>query len=265
MSNQNTDSFIGNWDVGSAANNFFRICNLISTDENYFSTFKTNSIFCQIIGNDVRSKEQAGLFLKNINQDLLLNLDKYKKNDLLGSPPLHFFVETGNISSGTLYFLSILSRIINHIGDIKNKTICEIGSGYGGQAKIILEYGVCNYTCIDVHAPLSLAKKYLSILGHNNINYIEHTNISDIHCDLVISNWCLSEFDDIGIDFYIKKVISNAKNGYFEMNMSDFSRKEKLIKNLQEIFEEVLVISEVVATGPATNFTLICKNNKNCK
>lgn len=257
------NKFEGTWDV-SEAEKFFEICKLITSEESIFSKFKTNPFFCGYIGNDIRTKNQANLFLQNINKNLLEDIEKYKINDLLGNPPLHFFEQTKYISSGTLYFLSILSRIINHFGDIKTKSICEIGSGYGGQATILLTYGVRSYTCIDEYRPLHLAKKYLESLNHKKVIFMDNKNIIVTTYDLVISNWCLSEFDDAGIDFYIKNVISKSKNGYFEMNMADLVRKKDLIQKLKLIFNEVIDIPEVVATGPTTNFLLICKNNKNC-
>jgi hypothetical protein len=259
-----SNEFKGRW-VAEQGDLFFKTCEELVNNERSFNSFKTHPIFCGFIGNDTRTKEQATKFLANINKELLNSINKYKTNDILGSPPLHYFEETGYISSGTLYFLSILSRIINTIGDIKNKKICEIGSGYGGQAKIILDYGVESYTCIDHEYPLKLATKYLSTFNYSNITYVNNKNVEEYSYDLVISNWCLSELDIEGIDFYLKNVISKSKNGYFEMNMESRVTKDWLLSKLNKIFIDVIEIPEVVSTGGPVNFLLICKNNKYLK
>lgn len=255
-------NFNGSWDV-NGGESFFNVCNQIVQNDELFTTFKTNSLFCNYIGNDIRSYEQCIGFLKNINNELLDEINKYKQNDILGSPPLHYFKNIGSISSGTLYFLSILSRILNNFSSIKDKNICEIGSGYGGQAKIILDFGVSSYTCIDEKRPLSLCQRYLRNFNHQNVVFYDNQNIKINKYDLVISNWCLSELDDVGIDFYIQNVISHSSNGYFEMNLVDLDRKNKLIEKLKTCFKEVTVIPEIINTGLSGNFLLICKNNKN--
>lgn len=252
-------SFEGRWDEDDCIG-FFNTCKAIVENESLFNSFKTNPIFCRFIGNDIRSVEQGLNFLKNIDFGLVGNIDKYKSNDKYGDPPIHYFDETGPISCGTLYFLSVLTRIIKNLGDIKNKSICEIGSGYGGQAKILLDYGVLNYCCIDQKEPLSLAKKYLSLFGYDNVEYMDCNSIINREYDLVISNWCLSELDDEGMNFYLNEVISKSKSGYFEMNTQEGPRKQNLISKLKQIYNTVDIIPEVVNTGrPNRNFLIICK------
>lgn len=256
----NKKIFAGNWAVNQG-DVFFQTCVNIVNDNNLFASFKTNPIFCVFIGNDVRTKQQSEKFLENILPSILKDIEKYRTNDLIGNPPLHYFEGLGKVSSGTLYFLSILSRILNNFDNLNTYRICEIGSGYGGQAKIILDYGVSQYTCIDDFRTLSLAKKYLDFFKYPNVEFKTIKEIDDNQYDLVISNWCLSEFDDEGIDFYLNTIIKNSKNAYFEMNMEDYSRKYNLINKLKNIFSEVTETTEVVKTGTPPNFLLICKNN----
>jgi hypothetical protein len=257
--------FIGSWMVpdNSENNNFFKFCREASESEIYFSSFKTNPNFTPIIGNDVRGYDIAKSSLKKITDySLLDNIEKYKENDLLGSPPLHFFPTIGKISSGTLYFMFILNNILEEFGDITNFDVCEIGSGYGGQANILLTYGVNQYTCIDNFSTLSLAKKYLTKNNKTNVIYYDTDNIeTDRNYDLVISNWCLSEMDQTGISFYIDNIVSKSRFGYFEMNMWDQDRKNFLLNEMKKHFKTVKVVDEIIKTHSNNNFLLICKKD----
>ena len=205
--------FEGKWIPYEAKddNPFSNICENICENEDLFSTFKTNPVFCQIIGNDIRGNQISEECLKKIkNQFILDNIEKYKKNDLYGGAPLNKLPIVGEISSGTIYFLLILDKIIENFGDINNFNVCEIGSGYGGQANILLMHGVKTYTCIDNQSTLKLAEKYLNKFTHGNVVYYDTDNIEvDREYDLVISNWCLSEFDNNGIKFALSNVIQH--------------------------------------------------------
>jgi hypothetical protein len=255
--------FEGKWIPYEAKddNPFSNICENICENEDLFSTFKTNPVFCQIIGNDIRGNQISEECLKKIkNQFILDNIEKYKKNDLYGGAPLNKLPIVGEISSGTIYFLLILDKIIENFGDINNFNVCEIGSGYGGQANILLMHGVKTYTCIDNQSTLKLAEKYLNKFTHGNVVYYDTDNIEvDREYDLVISNWCLSEFDNNGIKFYIDNIVSKSKYGYFEMNMWDKERKDFLLNEIKKHFPEVYVLDEDVKTHQNNNFLLICK------
>lgn len=256
--------FEGIWTpYGENTNNpFANICEFFCQDEFLFSNFKTHPIFCQIIGNDVRGPQIAEECLRKIkNESLLKNIEKYKKNDLYGGAPLYNLPIVGNISSGTIYFLLILDKIIENFGDISNFNVCEIGSGYGGQANILLSYGVKEYTCVDNKSTLKLAQKYLNKFNYDNVAYYDTDNIEvDREYDLVISNWCLSEFDDNGIKFYIDNIVSKSKYGYFEMNMWQEDRKMFLLDEMKKHFSVVFTLEEDVKTHHYNNnFLLICK------
>jgi hypothetical protein len=90
-----------------------------------FNNFKQNEIFRRIIGNDVRSKHIADQYYNKIrNSYLMKDIEKYKSNDLYGSPYLYNYPEIGLISPGTLYFLSILLEINELLLDIGGLNIC---------------------------------------------------------------------------------------------------------------------------------------------
>jgi hypothetical protein len=243
-------------------NLFFQKCQDFSKNDDLFNSFKQDPIFKIVIGNDVRTKEISDICFDYINDNhnyLFDKIIKFKENDIYGSPNLYEYSKIGKISPGTLYFMFILSRVIENFGDISNFSICEIGSGYGGQAKIFMDYGIKKYTCIDMKDTLLLAKKYLGKFKYDNISYIQADSIEIEKYDLVISNWCLSELDDDGILFYIKNIIEKSKYSYFEMNMWDITRKNKLINDLKKIYKNVNVYPELIKTSNNNNYTIICK------
>lgn len=259
------EKFNGNWVALNFAkgNDFFNFCKEATVSDDIFTTFKTNPNFTHIIGNDTRAYGIAKMCLEQITkQEILHQIEKYKENDLLGSPVMYSFENIGTISPGTLYFMFILNNIINEFGDIKDFNICEIGSGYGGQANTILTYGVKEYTCIDNVSTLGLAKKYLNRNNKSNVVFYDTDNIeTDRNYDLVISNWCLSEMDKDGIKFYVDKVISKSKYAYFEMNIWDLDRKQYLLDEIGKHFKTVKILDEIIKTHPNNNFLLICKKD----
>lgn len=222
---------------------FLKECEIIATT-NAFNDFKRNVIFSKVIGNDHKTKIETDALYNSIlsNKELVAKLPDFKRNDMLGTPQMTYYPLTGDISPGTLYFVAVLGNIISQIGDIKDFDIVEIGSGYGGQAEIILEYGCKSYTCIDVPETLNLCGRYLTTLGHNAVNFYTPGQIQDKKYDLVISNWCLSEMNLDGIIWYIEKVISKCKNGYFLMNIWDEDTKD-LVAHLMSLHFQTIQVS----------------------
>lgn len=254
----------GNW-LAESSDSFFKECSNIVNSKILFDNFKQNNIFTKIIGNDVRSVSVANQCLEKIKNSNLLNLiEKFKTNDKYGNPLLNSHEGIGQISGGTLYFIAILDDIINKIKDVKNLNIIEIGSGYGGQAKIILDYGVKNYTCVDVKEPLSLCKKYLSLFSYENVNFLDTSEIKNSELvesnNLVISNWCLSEFDNNGIKYYIDNIIKKCDYGYFLMNCWDIERQDFIKTEMAKHFSSISVIGEEIEThSSGNNFLLYIK------
>jgi hypothetical protein len=254
---QNTGTWLP---LESIGNTFLHECLKIVETPDLFATFKQNHIFRQVIGNDVLPKEISDILYKNLETDstILDRISLYKTNDIQGSPNLYNYPLTGDISPGTLNFLNILQSLTIQFGDISNFNIIEIGSGYGGQAKIILDHGVKSYSMIDVLPTLNLCKKYISSFEYKNVHFYDSNTIPVNTYDLVISNWCLSEFDETGILNYIETVIRNCTYGYFLMNIWD-SRKEFLLKNLKPYFNTIKEYPEYPKTHSNDNWLLVIK------
>ena len=120
-----------------------------------------------------------------------------------------------------------------------------------------------SYTCIDVLEPLNLCKKYLNIFKDDNVSFVNVENLDDLDFenkyDLVISNWCLSEFNVEGIGYYINNIIRFIDRGYFLMNIWDNDRKNFTINEFSKFFENVYIENEITKTNFNKNFLLWIK------
>jgi hypothetical protein len=255
------NSFIGTWNAyESMGNNFLTACYNIVNNPDEFKVFKRNAAFCSIIGNDVLEKNISdSIYDIIINDiDIMNKIDRFKTNDLYGSPKLYEYPILKTISPGTLYFIYILKDIRDKFGDLSNFNIVEIGSGYGGQAKIILDSDIKSYSMIDLEPTLNLCKYYLSLFNYKNVKFQTSDNIKQASYDLVISNWCLSEFDETGMEFYIENVIKYCNNGYFLMNSWDH-RKQFFIDALKPYFSYIQEYPEFPKTHANPNWLLVIK------
>lgn len=255
--------FSGTWvyEKEPIVDGFKDVCISAIENDNVFNTFKQNSKFCTVIGNDVLDKNISDKIYNNLFEGNLITIEelhKYKSNDLIGSPHLYEYDHIGKISPGTIYFANILKELRKYFGSLSNHRIVEIGGGYGGQAKIILDSGVISYTLIDIDPTLQLCKKYLSNFSYNNVEFVKADSIKINSYDTVISNWCLSEFDKEGMSFYIESIIKHCSQGYFLMNTWD-DRREYLLSEMRKYFTYVQTFEEFPKTHQNNNWILIVK------
>jgi len=259
MLNQN--SFSGTWNAyETMGNSFLTACQNIVNNPEEFKVFKQNAAFRSIIGNDVFERKVSDSIYDNIinDNDIMANIDLFKTNDLYGSPNLYDYPMLGSISPGTMYFINILKDLRDKFGNLTDFNIVEIGSGYGGQAKIILDSGVKSYSMIDLEPTLNLCKYYLSLFNYDNVKFQTADNIKQNSYNLVISNWCLSEFDESGMQFYIETIIKHCNYGYFLMNAWDH-RKQFFIDALKPYFSSIEEYPEFPKTHSNPNWLLVIK------
>ena len=258
-----TKEFKGEWEAckdNGLEDLFLKECESICHDREKFLSFKRNLIFTKVIGNDIRPKHISDVWYKFIeNTEIMKDIRKYKTNDIFGHPVFYYYPKTGIISPGTLYFLAITHDINTRLINIKDKKICEIGSGYGGQSKIFLDYGCKTVDLIDRKQTLGLANKYLKIFKYENVSFHPTTNVPDKEYDLVVSNWCISELDKEGTLFYLNNVVKKSQYGYFLINYTNEDKKDWFVKELKKIFSDVKIERENPKTNENTNYAILCK------
>jgi len=253
------NSFKGKWMADKQS--FREACIAISKD---LTGFKRNPAYFSHIGNDIRNQATASAFYNYIakHYPLLLfpmHFDEFLKNDLIGNPIIHRIADW-KVSAGTLRFIKVLGDIIDMNQD--PKTIIEIGSGYGGQCKIIKDlWQDVDYTLVDIPESLGVAKAYLKAL-HVEANFVAADNLKlEDGYDLVISDYCLSELDEKGIDFYFDTIISKCKSAYLTVNMN--AHYQHIINRLEDLFATVHMQAETPKTTRHENYTIRCINSIN--
>lgn len=203
--------------------------------------FKQDPDYIGYVGNDTRG---AGVILAF---DKVVNLPYVSENDKVGSPTLH-----EGKSAGTLRFMKVVQDTLEW--DIKD--IVEIGGGYGGQALVFNKLRPTKYTIIDIPEALKLAKAYLKDI---KVKFISSENVPKIETDLLISDYCISELNNKGVDFYLDRI--KAKYYYFTCNNMGES-KDYLVNRLKE-FCDITVVPEEPKTSHHDNYVIYAVANNN--
>ncbi len=197
------------------------VCRLAATNDEFFTTFKINQNYNEIV--EHVSYELGFEYLKLIPEDF--NFDIGKLNDRFGGPRTFDYPNIGQISPTSLRYLKVAFDINRLLHLSKYSIVAEIGPAYGAQALILKGlYGWQSYSFYDLEEPLALTEKYLRLNGIDvdNLCDFNDTNKFDSFLgeefDLVISNYAFSELTRQRQDAYLEKVISSSKQGYMIMN-----------------------------------------------
>lgn len=242
-------SFIGEW---SAEDDEWR-SNCLHLANN-LKDFKRDGIYCRKIANDLRDENTAINFYVYIKENyphLIKKLDTFKSNDTIGNPLL-YNVEDVIISPGTLRFV----KILGDIEDFSPKSIIEIGSGYGGQCKIITDYINVDYTLVDIPESLELAKAYLDFFDVRATFVSSENVVTNPSYDLVISDYAVTELDSVGMNFYIDNIIRKCKNASFTVNYNS-PVKQEFISLLKKLYYTVNITAEEPITL-GSNISIKC-------
>lgn len=223
--------------------------------------FKRHKVYTGFIANDMRDEAVTlsfYLYLKNHYPELLAKYNEFKINDKVGSPNLYKF-DQNLVSPGTLRFIKVLGDILLEFGS--SKKIVEIGSGYGGQCLVCKTYDESiDYTLVDIVPSLLVADMYLAkqLIKHNSIPATE-VQLKGMY-DLCISDYCLSEFDQEGVQFYIDNVLKNCHSAYITTNSLGMPLKD-FCKMLSQVYADISIMIENPKTSTHSNFILLCKGN----
>lgn len=221
-------------------NNYKNICLLASKNDEYFNTFKSNPHYNVIL--EHVSEEMGKKYYEhclNVNKQVFTEkaVDIIKKIDLLGSPKRYFYDQIGEISPTMLRYYSVMGDIERLYGSLDNKTIIEIGAGYGGQSMMIqLFYNIKKYIIIDLPEVISLIKTFLI---KNNMDMTKYEfyclpDLPELHSDFLISNYAFSECPKNIQDVYINNLINKTKSFYMIINFmgGKFYTKQELVSKI---------------------------------
>lgn len=186
-------------------------------DEAKFAEFKRDP-FCNILWENL-PKEAGDAALNRIKTQfphLLNKLDALRESDKIGSPRTYHFGTVGSFSPSTLHFVSIAGDLQKRLGGFAEKTIIQVGSGYGGLCKILHTVQSCkSYTLVDLPEQLALAKKYLESFGLTHIIYRTFEDLpKDAEYDCVISDRTFSELNSTYQKLILDRIFANSHAGY---------------------------------------------------
>ena len=157
------------------------------------------------------------------NSALTLTEDEwlfFLQNDSVGNPFIAEYNFGGSkviASPTTLRYIKVLVDIVTLFDVRKLETVTEVGVGYGGQCRILMNaLPLQRYNLVDLPEVLALTEKFLNAFKQaGDIRYIDGTHIyHDAPCDLFLSDYAFSELAKSAQDVYIDKIISKAKAGY---------------------------------------------------
>ena len=147
-------------------------CFAASKRDEIFANFKRHPIYTQVL--EHVSPEQGKEYLEIIlsNPNLKLNEEKWKnflKNDSIGNPNTVNYTFGGsqiNCSPTTLRYIKVLSDIVSIFETDKIKTVTEIGVGYGGQCRILMNMlPIIEYNLVDLPEVIALDERFLNEAG----------------------------------------------------------------------------------------------------
>jgi hypothetical protein len=114
----------------------------------------------------------------------------------------------------------VLSDLERLFGDLSGKRIVEIGVGYGGQARLVLEqWAVQSYTLVELEPVLRLARRYLTSSGtYRSLIFLPPALVATADYDLCLSNYAFSELTRDVQDLYARSLVTSASRGYLTCN-----------------------------------------------
>ena len=215
------------------ANDYFSICNEV-IHSNDFGMFKRDTRYNNIVGMSTHQQLIYWIDLYRNDLDVNKNLNSIKKNDI-SMPPGMTNTDFGFISPSTMRYVNTSKEIMKYLGPFENIDVLEIGVGYGGLAYVLSHFIEMNtYKSVDLDFVQKLADIYLKNLG-----FSKHTPHHDGISDLLISEFCFSEFDDGYMNSLFESYFTKTKNFYLVMNLHDSYRKNYWKDKLSELFTVV--------------------------
>lgn len=201
---------------------YVEFCAQAAADHDVFESFRCAPIYMAML--EHVTEEQGADYLRVIrrdNPDLLgEQIETFRANDRWGSPITYEYPGIGRISPVTLRYLKVLSDLERLFGDLTGKRIVEIGVGYGGQARLLLEHWtIRSYTLVDLEPVLRLARRYLTSSGaYQSLIFLPPALIAEADYDLCISNYAFSELTRDVQDSYARSLVASAGQGYLTCN-----------------------------------------------
>jgi O-methyltransferase len=163
------------------------------------------------------------LAIEKYNPSLLSRLDRFRSNDDHGGANVFEYGPHGKFSPSTLRYVRHLGHLSEVFGSLDGLSIVEVGGGYGGLCKIILDHwDVSSYTIIDLPDVLSLAKQWLCASTSANafakVRFLSDVESQTNSWNLFISNCAFTECLPNVQEIYLRHIIGKSENGFLIYN-----------------------------------------------
>lgn len=240
-------------------------------DQESFAEFKRHPLF-NLHFEEV-SYDQGKEVFEQINAKyphLLTHAEKFRENDKLGNPRIYEFGKLGLFSPSTLAYMKIAGDLEKEFGSLEGWSVVEIGSGYGGQCKILSDlFHFKEYALVDMPSFLALSRKYLNELQIQDVAFIPIDEMDHSKTyDLVISHYTFTQSDRRVQKQLIKNVLKQCKNGYLVCHFPPkyFGvrplLREELVQELQKFASNLTIFPEEPLRGQ-NNCIITWKADKN--
>ncbi len=236
-------------------------------DYKVFSKFKSHPHYRKVL--EHVTKKQGQEYLDAIisqSPEFIDQIDKFKINDLVGTPFIESYEGIGAISPATLRYMKVASDLRRNFGGTIGSKVAEIGGGYGGQYLILDQiFQMRQYVLYDLSQVLSLTSKYLESHLLNSSYKISTLNQSsgDEEFDCVISNYAFSELPPNVQKKYIEKILSQSKRGYLAMNsgrVDSVFKPHLSLESLRQLLPSFEIKEETPLTG-RRNYIILWGHN----
>ncbi len=229
-----------------------------------FSIFKRDPSYRAVLEHVPRDIGEKYLgIIRRDAPEFISQIEKFKVNDLVGSPITYEYQGIGHISPTTLRYMKVASDLKKIFGTRIGDKVVEIGVGYGGQYLILDQiFNMKEYHLYDLPPVLELTSKYLEshILKSAYRQSTLNQNAGDQYYDLALSNYAFSELPAHVQESYIYKILSKSNAGYLTMNSgletSLFVIDKLRVGTLRELLPPFEVIEENPPTGP-NNYIIV--------
>ena len=195
------------------------------------------------------SPEQGKAYLAEVHPRYLTPdlLEVWRASDSVGSPLLAEFEGIGKFSPTTIRYLKQLSDIEGLFGRDTFSSVVEVGGGYGGLARVLLNrmQGIQRYNLVDLLEANCVAEKFLASFPETDGRVVHQDTAARPSgtADLFISNYALAELEPYYRDHYLD-VALKCPRGYVAVNAAQQVVAEKLAPLRPQMFPEPPLISQ---------------------
>jgi len=226
------------------ADRYNAIVNNCLVDTYCFNNFKNIADYTSIVSqHPPYGQKYYDRILSEAPKKLYLKLPQIAKCDTIGNPVVDRYVDSECFKDDLIISACNL-RYVNTVMELdryfnfgeKNINVVELGVGFGGLCFAASQwFNIDKYCLLDLENVQALATKCLDQLGNTT-----HTTEVPTRIDLLISEFCLSEFDDNLISNYYNDYVSKVERVYLRFNLHDEQRKAAFLEKIGNDFDYVV-------------------------